>query len=211
MKGVMLLLSLLVVLGVLYGMALVGVLPAQKWADKSPALARPLIALHLAKRPRKSSRVAKKDSTPRPPITGEQEQIAAARAQLDKDRAAFEAQKQAAAAAPGTGGATTPPLSEAGRLPASPASGAGGPAPDTAAKLVAIYDTMSPDDVARIFGKLPDSQVVSILMQLDEKKDGRILAALPADRAARINLLMAHGPTRTASAAPPPHPLTVIP
>ena len=120
---------------------------------------------------------------------------------MDKDRAAFEAEKKAPPVANPRGGDT----GTAGTAPDAAAK------LDTAAKLVAIYDTMSPDDIARIFGKLPDPQVIPILMQLDEKKDGRILAALPPDRAARINLVMAHGPTRTASAAPPPHPLTAIP
>ena len=58
---------------------------------------------------------------------------------------------------------------------------------------------MSPDDLARIFGKLPDPDVIGSLTQLDEKKAGQILALLPADRAARIARQMSHS---TPPAAP---------
>ena len=53
MKIVLPILALLVIAGVLYGLAFVGVLPVQKWADKSPKLAPVLRALHLAKARRK--------------------------------------------------------------------------------------------------------------------------------------------------------------
>ena len=103
-------------------------------------------------------------------IQAEQKQIVADRAQLEKDKAAFEAEKQQAAARACRG--------------TSPSS------PDTRAKLAAIYATMSPDDIAAIFAKLPDPVVIQNLMPLDEKKAGKILAAMPADRAARLTRQM---------------------
>lgn len=163
MKIVVPLLCILVVLGVVYGMAFTGILPAQKWADKNPQIAPLLRAVHLAKA-----------SKPKPA------KIAAAKA-----------------AKP----ATAAPLP----LPAAPlpspaiAAAPSAPPPDTHAKLDAIYAAMAPDDLARIFAKLPDPTVVQSLMPMDEKKAGKVLAALPDDRAARLSRLMLATPARTAS------------
>ena len=49
MKAVFGLLGVVVVLGLLYGLAFFGILPVQKMADKSPALGGILRTLHLAK------------------------------------------------------------------------------------------------------------------------------------------------------------------
>ena len=68
---------------------------------------------------------------------------------------------------------------------------------------------MSADDIAPIFGKLPDPDVVRALLAMDEKKAGKILAALPTDRAARLTHRMA-GPTQTASVSPTSLPQTSL-
>ena len=183
MKAVIGLLGVAALLGVLYGLAFFGVIPAQKMAAKSPALASALTALHLAKVKKRGTGV-----TPVPASNPEQQaldaqkkKLAAGQAQLEKDRAAFEAQKQQAPPAPdGTAPAAT--------------------APDSAAKIGAIYATMSADDLARIFGKLPDPDVIQSLSQLDEKKAGQVLATLPADRAARLTQQMAHAAPRMQAA-----------
>ncbi len=142
MKAVFGLLALFALLGVVYGLAFFGIIPVQKMADKSPALASKLILLHLA-RPKKLAasfpRSARPSSPEQQALDAQKKQLAADRAQLDKDRADFEAQKQPAAA------------------PAASAD----PSADSAAKLTAIYATMSPDDIARIFAKLPDPDVVA--------------------------------------------------
>ncbi len=163
MKVVLPILALLVALGVVYVLAFMGVLPAQKWADKSPKLAPVLRALHLAKA-RKKAAPAPLTATAKPApmqkaLADGQKQLAADRAQLVKDQAAFAAQKQQAAAAP---------------LAASAS-----PVPETASKLNAIYATMSADDLARLFAKLPDPVIIQSLTALDEKKAGQVLAALP--------------------------------
>ena len=196
MKIVFSILGLLVLLGILYGLAFLGVIPAQKMADKNPSLAKVLYQMHLAKaKPKAAPKLA---ALPKPDprqqqIQAEQAQVAADRAQLEKDKAAFAIQKQQAAA---------PPPSPSTAAPSSA---------DTSAKLSAIYATMSPDDIAKIFEKLPDPDVIQNLMPLDEKKAGKILAAMPADRAARLSRQMMASPTPLQTAAVPRQPAVSIP
>ena len=186
-------LGLLALLGIAYGLAFFGIIPVQKMADHSPKLAHALIALHLAKA-KKPMTAAGKSAAPTA-VSPEQEalntqkkQLADAQAKLAKDRADFEAQQ--AAPTPSPASAASPNAASA----ASPnaASPASGPAPDTAGKLSAIYAAMSPDDLIPLFSKLPDPDVVSALMGLDEKKAGKVLAALPPARAARLTQEMSH-------------------
>lgn len=180
-------------LGVVYGLAFFGIIPVQKMADKSPGLASTLTKLHLAKA-KKPAPAAPPGAAPSPEqqaLDAQKKQTAADRAQLDKDRADFEAQK-AQPAAPLDDVASTPP-------------------PDHAAKLGAIYATMSADDLARIFGKQPDPDVIQSLAQLDEKKAGQVLAALPADRAARLTRQMSRvNLASSGSGAPVPSPRTSL-
>ena len=179
--------GVIVLLGLAYGLAFFGVIPAQKMADKSPELAKTLIAMHLAKS-KKPQWAAAKNAVPAM-ISPEQEalntqkkQLADGQAQLAKDQADFEAQKQQAAA----------PL----------ASGSVSPAADSPAKLNAIYAAMSADDLVTIFTKLPDPDVINALMSLDEKKAGKVLAALPPTRAAHLTQEMSHPrPTVLAAAS----------
>ncbi len=184
MKAVLGVFGVLALLGVAYGLAFLGVIPVQKMAGKSPALASALKALHLAKakKPAHGAAPVAAPDPERQALDAQKKKLAADQAQLEKDRVALEAQK---------------------RTPAAPADGGGAspaPAPDNAAKLGAIYATMSADDLARIFGKLPDPDVIASLTQLDEKKAGQVLATLPADRAARLTQRMSRV---TVASAPP--------
>ena len=173
-------LGLLALLGIAYALAFFGIIPAQKMADKSPGLAHALIALHLAKA--KKPVIAGKTGPAAPAvISPEQEalntqkkQLADAKAALAKEQADFAAQKQAPSS------------------PAAQAAPAAAPAPDTAGKRSGIYAAMSADDLVTIFSKLPDPDVVSALMDLDEKKAGKVLAALPPARAAHLTQEMSH-------------------
>ena len=170
MKAVIGVFSVVALLGVLYGLAFLGVIPVQKMAGKAPALASALSALHLAKA-KKPAPAAAATPTPDPEraaLAAQKKAVAADRARLEKDRADLEASKRQPLAA-GPNGSAHPTSSQ-----------------DDAAKLGAIYATMSPDDLSRIFGKLPDPDVIRSLTQLDEKKAGQVLATLPADRAARL-------------------------
>lgn len=185
MKAVFGLLGLLAILGIAYGLAFFGVIPTQKMADKSPALAQALKALHLAK-PKKAVAAAPPPaggvSPAQSALNAQRKQLAADRVQLDKDRADFEAQKQAAPA---------------------PAALTQSAPQDGSAKLDAIYAAMSPDDLARLFARQPDPDVVRALADLDEKKAGKVLAALPDARAARLAHRMAHTTLASASSASP--------
>ncbi len=195
MKAVIGLFSVLALLGAVYGLAFFGIIPVQKMADKSPALAHALTSLHLAKAKKPAHGSLSPVAAPNPEqqaLDAQKKKLAADQAQLAKDRAALEAQKQQPAA-PADGG-----------VPPTPASG-------NAAKLGAIYATMSADDLSRIFGKLPDPDVIASLTQLDEKKAGQVLAALPADRAARLTQRMSRISLASApSGTPAPSPRTSL-
>lgn len=189
MKIVFSVLGLAVVLGALYGLAYFGIIPVQKMAGKNPAMAKLLRLAHLASAKPKSVAKAVVQTKPDPAmqaLQAQQQQLAANRAQFDKDKAAFEAEKQQAA------NPTAGP---------SAINGAGNS--DAAAKLSAIYATMQPDDIAKIFAKLPDPVVIQNLMSLDEEQAGKVLAALPSDRAARLTQLMM-AKASVASAVPQP-------
>ena len=190
MKAVFGLFGVLALLGVAYGLAFLGIIPVQKMAGKSPALASALTALHLAKakKPGHSASPIAAPSPEQQALDAQKKKLAAGQAQLEKDRAALEAQKQ------------QPP-------PAAPDGTAPAPASDNAARIGAIYATMSADDLARIFGRLPDPDVVASLTQLEEKKAGQVLAVLPADRAARLakrmsGVSLASAPSGTSARSP---------
>ena len=176
MKIVLLVFGLVALLGIAYGLAFVGVIPAQKMADQSPGLAQTLISLHLAKA--KKPKIAQKTapdpalvSPEQEALNGEKKQLADDKAALAKEQQDFEARKQAASAV-------------------SPAPAAAGP--NSAAKLDAIYAAMSADDMLSIFAKLPDPDVIAALVNMDEKKAGKVLAGLPPARAARLTRQMSH-------------------
>jgi flagellar motility protein MotE (MotC chaperone) len=208
MKAVFAIIGLIVVLGIVYGLAFMGIIPVKKMAAKNPALAKILAPLHLAPaKPKATAVVAKADTTAgatdpqQKTLDAQKKQLTDDRAQLDKDKAAFEAQKQSSSPTP-----TGDTASADGSAPN------GTSVADSGAKLSAIYATMSSDDIAKIFAKLPDPVVIQNLMPLDEGKAGKVLAAMPADRAARLSQqMMAHGPTRQASAPSPGAPATTIP
>jgi flagellar motility protein MotE (MotC chaperone) len=169
-------LAIVAILGIVYALAFFGILPAQKMADKNPALAHVLTTLHLAKvkKPIKGTLAATAPSPEQQALEAGKKKLAADQAQLAKDRVAFETeQQQAAAPAPAA-------------APSTPNNSA------SSAKLSAIYATMSADDISHILGKLPDPDVIQALTQLDEKKAGQVLAILPVDRAARLSRLMTH-------------------
>lgn len=192
MKAVLGLFGLCAVIGVVYALALFGVIPTQKLAAKSPALAKAFHALHLPG-PRHEAAVAKASppSAAQQMVDAEKAQLDAQQAQLTKDKAAFEAQQQQALANQ--------------QQPVGPAQ------PDTSAKLIAVYATMDGDDLAKIFAKMPDPQVIQALVQLDERKAGEVLAALPPDRAARISQTMAaHSSPAPATVAAAPAPASAL-
>jgi len=170
MKIVYTLIGLIVVLGAVYALAFFGIIPAQKIADKNAGARSFLKAIHLAKDPPKPKVVAQAASAnvadnPIKKIADERAKLDADKAALDNEKAAFEREKAAAPAS------TTP-------------------TGNSRDKLVSIYGTMDPDSVAQIMTHIPDKSVLADLKAMDEKRAGKVLAALPADRAAKLSELM---------------------
>lgn len=169
------LLPLLLLLGGAYGLAKFGVLPVKNLAKKNRAMATMLKSIGLD-----SPKLPAVHGTPPAPAATAQEiekkALAAQRAQLDKDRADFEAQKSA----------PTTPAAGKTETPEAPAD------PKEMARLASVYEQMPPEAVTKIFAKLPDPQVIALLHRMDEKQVGQILAIVPPDRAAHLTLALSH-------------------
>ncbi|MEO7719423.1 MAG: hypothetical protein ABIY70_24745 [Capsulimonas sp.] len=197
MKAVFGLVGLMVVLGAVYALAFLQIIPAQKMAEKSPAMMKIMQPLHLAKPKPKAKLVAKAGA----PVDSAKLALDAQQAKLDADRAQLEIDRQAFAAEK-----AAPTVGASGQPAAPPI--------DPKQKRLDIYATMGADDIAGIFAKQPDKVVLSDLMALDEKKAGQILAAIPADRAAKLTQLMNALPSgaspTTASSGAPPRPRAVL-
>lgn len=165
MKFVYALLGIVLVLGVTYGLAFLGVIPVASIARHNPSAARVLTAMYLY-HPKKVTTTSMIATVP-PPIPAE-DPLAADRRELDAERAQIAAEKAALEKKPADGDSGTP----------------------TSAKMVAIYDTMKPAELAGIFEKLTDAQVCDALIKMDEQKAGKVLVAMPPSRAAKLTTLM---------------------
>ncbi len=56
--------------------------------------------------------------------------------------------------------------------------------------LARLYDNMRPEDVAKLFANLPDDVVISIMPRMKPANASKILAMIPAKRAARLSTMM---------------------
>lgn len=198
MKIALPIISLLVILGIVYGLAFVGALPVKKLAQHSKPAARILTALKLYRVPRAAPSKPGKKLLPIPPdpLAADKMALAAEKQQLDVEKAALD--KRLAAPVP---------------PPAPAAAPAAASAFTTSGKMSAIYDTMKPAEIAAIFTKLPDTQVCDALIKMDEQKAGKVLVALPAARAARLTMMMNQA-TATGPQTPQPaqsSPATSVP
>ena len=185
MKALLAIVGVAVVLGVVYALAFVGVIPVARIASNNSGAAKILIALKLYHRPKpKVAAAPAAPLVPAPdPLASDRRALAAERAQLDQEKA------QLAQRTPGTTGDAT------------------------STKMSAIYDTMKPAEIAPIFARLSDAQVCDALVKMDEQKAGKVLVALPPDRAAKLTILM----NRTTATGPqmaqqtPSSPATSVP
>ncbi|HEY3330533.1 MAG TPA: hypothetical protein VGK19_10960 [Capsulimonadaceae bacterium] len=179
MKVVLAIVGLLILIGVGYGLAFVGIIPVRSMAEKNPALKKVLVAIKLAPKTTKTVTTAHATAKPAPdPLAGERAALAAERMQLEQQRAAM--QKKAvtrAVMASNTVSVVT-----------------------TSPKVVAIYETMKPAELAALFEKLSDDQVCDALMKMDEQKAGKALVAMSPARAAKITTQM----NRAMAARPQP-------
>jgi hypothetical protein len=169
------LLPLLLLAGVAYGLAKFGVLPVRSLAKKNPALGSMLriVGLDSPKLPAVQVQTAPAADSPQ---DTEKKALAAQRVQLEKERTAFEAQKNA-------------PAKPAQGKPDDPTTPSD---PRELARLASVYEQMPPEAVTRIFAKLPDTQVIALLRRMEEKQVAQILAIVPPDRAAHFTLTLAH-------------------
>ena len=180
---------LALVLGVGYGLAKANIVPAQKMAEKSPALARVLKPLGLYKIP------PAKPASATPTVSPEQQALNAQRESLQKERADWEAQKQAQAKS-----------EEQAKTDKAKQETAAAPSldPREIARLASIYEQMAADNIVKIFAKMPDPQILALLRRMDEKKVGEVLAAIPPERAAFFTLQLSRASTATRTASNTP-------
>jgi flagellar motility protein MotE (MotC chaperone) len=176
----------LILLGVTWGLAKVGVIPVRKMAEKNAGL-RPVLkalALDTPKLPAPTATVASKPD----PMEADRKALQAQREQLEDERQKWEAQRQAQLRADSD--------ARAAALRAEPD-------PKNLIRMASVYEQMPPETVTRIFGKMRDDQVTALLRRMDEKRVGQILASITPERAARLTLALARpAPDKTASVAP---------
>ncbi len=176
----------LCLVGIFAGLLFTHKIPAAKLAKASPAAAGILTKLglyHTAKSAKAAAASKPDSSTASASAPAMSKDDADEKQSLDAERQQIAAERDALDKSRSASTAT----------PAQPTT--------LAPKLADIYDTMSPDDLARIFAKQGDNQVVLALSAMDEKKAGKVMAALPADRAAKLALLLNQQPQPPAAAA----------
>lgn len=171
-------LPLMVILGVVYGLAKFGVLPARKYAQKNNAMGKALRMIGLGS-PRLPARQVNMPA-PVDPLAAEKKALAAERDALTKERAALQAQPAQPAA-----------LHNASDTKDA-ASATAPPDPKEVARLASVYEQMSPDALKKIFDKLPDDQVIALLRRMDEKQVAEFLALETPERAARLTITLSH-------------------
>jgi flagellar motility protein MotE (MotC chaperone) len=173
---------LVVIVGLGYGLARIGILPVDKIAEKNPALGSAFKAVGLYRPP---AHAAKAEAVP-DPLAGEKKALQAQRDELSKERNELDSQ------------ADRKRQSDAR---AREAEEAAKPDPKNLARLASIYEQMAPAAVDKIFARLPNSEVIAILHRMDEKKVAEFLAGVTPERAARLTQELAR-PMETSPATP---------
>lgn len=166
MRATIVIVSLLLMLGAVYFLAKINVIPVGKLAASSPSLQKSFAMIGLWKPPVKKQVASKQKAPKKRPAS---QQVSFTRSENPSPNINPTATVLNSSAPIGQTPAETAPTASASEL-----------------KLEAIYATMSPDDIARIGAKQPDSELIKLLSSLDEKKAGMVLAALPDARAAKI-------------------------
>jgi flagellar motility protein MotE (MotC chaperone) len=173
MKFLIAFIGLIVLIGIVYGLAAAHIIPVKSIASSSPAAQNFLQRMKLVPPPKPPAppSASSQASTPTvDPLAAQKQQIAAEQAQIDQEKIAL-AKK----------------ATQLNRLPTPAEVG------QTSPKLVEIYEAMDSDDLATLFAKEPDSAVVSALIAMDSKKSAQALTAISTTdpvRAAKITALM---------------------
>jgi len=172
--------AIILILGAAYALIFFRVIQVDKAASRSPALAHILTALHLYHQPPKAAEVAAK---PWKPSTQEQSKLEPQRKDLEQREAEVARREQDLAA-------RRIALRKMENLPPGAALAA---KPDPTARLVSIYEKMSPEDAAQILAHMNDSEVISLLIRMKERQVSGILTQMPPDRAARLSRMLLRG------------------
>lgn len=148
---------LLILLGIPYGLAKMGILPVAKLTAKSPALAK--FARMAGLLPRKQVVHADtKEQKPSSNVSGSPAQP------VQMPRPA--------------------PQVSASVSPSAPAADTANRQTGWVAK---VYENMEPEEAVRILEKMDDREVVSLLRRMKQRQVAQILALMPPDRAARLS------------------------
>jgi flagellar motility protein MotE (MotC chaperone) len=173
MKFVFAFIGLIVIIGIVYGLAAAHIIPVKSIASSSPAAQKFLQQLKLVSPPappKPAAASTQANTSVVDPLAAQKQQIAAEQIQLDQEKAAL--------AKKATQLSSLPTPAQIGQ---------------TSPKLVEIYEAMDSDDLATLFAKEPDSAVVSALIAMDSKKSAQALTAISTAnpvRAAKITALM---------------------
>ncbi len=159
-KLLLVLIFLLILLGVPYGLAKMGVIPVAKLTAKNPALAKVARTLGLIspKQTVKASNKQEKASN----SASESSPVPTKPADLPRT--------------------APPPLTSA----AAPSSSAD-TASRQIGWVAKVYEEMEPEEAVRIFAKMDDREVVPLLRRMKQRQVAQILALMPPDRAARLS------------------------
>ena len=154
------LILLLILLGVPYGLAKMGVIPVAKLTAKNPALAKVARTLGLTPRKRtvKADTKGENSSSPAP--------------EASRPMKIAESPRPAAAQPPVTASAPAPAGDNAGRQ---------------IGWVAKVYENMEPEEAVRIMEKMDDREVVPLLRRMKQRQVAQVLALMPPDRAARLS------------------------
>ncbi|MCS6831650.1 MAG: hypothetical protein RMM08_05300 [Armatimonadota bacterium] len=148
----------LIVLGIPYGLAKVGVIPVARLTAKNPALAKFARTIGLMPRRQTVKADTKQEQPPSP--ASEQSPVKPA----EPPRPATPALTPASVSAPSVD-ATSRQIGWVAK----------------------VYENMEPEEAVRIMERLDDREVVSLLRRMKQRQVAQILALMPPDRAARLS------------------------
>jgi hypothetical protein len=154
------LIVLLILLGVPYGLAKVGIIPMAKLTAKNPALARFARTAGLLPRKQVLKADTKEQKTPAPP-----------------PKPAAGSAEPAQPSRP-----VAPPLASV-----SAPSSLGDNSSRQIGWVAKVYENMDPEEAVRIIEKMDDREVVPLLRRMKQRQVAQILALMPPDRAARLS------------------------
>ncbi|MEJ5250258.1 MAG: hypothetical protein HPY54_03890 [Chthonomonadetes bacterium] len=151
---------LLILVGVPYGLAKVGIIPVARLTAKNPALAKFARSVGLLPRPRSVKADTKQPDNTSPQKRTEPPTITSRPAQPSS--------------------VPSVPLN-------SSANSAQDATARQVGWLAKVYENMEPEEAVRILDKMNDREVIALLRRMKQRQVAQILALMPPDRAARLS------------------------